>query len=221
VLARPIAWLALLAVLSGLAGATKLNGLALVGAGMALCAMLAWKSRTRLPGTQVAMFAAAGLILMPALTGAAFVGVNPYLYPSPVHRFELMVQHRNEAIRDQQAVFPTDAIPTGDIVRRVRMVPIGILRNVSPVEHGVMWVVMAALTLVGVTVLARQALQWWRDDQQSGMGMAILLVAGVMVGPALLTPLDWDRYYLPPVVLASLCTALSIPAGVAWFRGRR
>jgi 4-amino-4-deoxy-L-arabinose transferase-like glycosyltransferase len=217
-LARPLVWLLLLAVSSGMAGATKLNGLALVGAGMTLCAMLVWKSRTRLPGKQTAIFAVAGLVLMPVLTGAVFTAVNPYLYSDPLRRFEMMVDHRTQAIREQQAANPSAALPTRDVLARARVVPRSILRFASPVNHVVIWVLMGALTLVGLVVLARHAVMWWRDDGRSGMGMAVLLVAGVTGIPALLTPLNWDRYYMPAVVFASLCAAIALPRVFVWLR---
>lgn len=78
-------------------------------------------------------------------------------------------------------------------------------------------IVMLLFTLAGLGILMVQAFRWWTNDRdfsadgrRQGMSLALLLVMGIMVSLALMTPLDWDRYYLPPVVLVSLCTAVSL-----------
>ena len=46
----------------------------------------------------------------------------------------------------------------------------------------------------------------------AGTALAILVVAAVTALPPLLTPLDWDRYYMYPVIFVSV----SVSIGLGW-----
>ena len=188
VLAKPLMWLLLFALASGLAGATKLNGLALVGAGIALCMVLYWKSRTRLSYGQAMVFLAAGLLLLPTLTAAAFTVVNPFLYPHPVDNFRKMLSHRVTSIQEQQAQFPDATIAMRDIRTRVRVIPRKILNLASPLKNTIAVKLLGILAIVGLAVLVWHAAGWWRDGwirdgEKSGLSVVLLLVAVVTIGP--------------------------------------
>ncbi len=75
------------------------------------------------------------------------------------------------------------------------------------------------LTLLGLYLLIRGAWRWLRGKEgifegkatYAGIGVAILVVgAGTTALPPLLTPLDWDRYYMYPVIFVSLSVAISL-----------
>lgn len=210
---RPLAWLLLLACCAGLGGAVKLNGLALVGAGMLLALVLAWKGR-RYPFAWG--FAIAGLVLLPLLTMGVFTAVNPAMYAHPLQLTKSMLTFRADEIAIQQAASPQASLPLTDIHKRITTVPNSILvfatvRAAPPLLK----IAMLTLTLAGLGLLIYQAYQWWVNDiagdgRRQDMSLVLLLVMGIMVWLAFLTPLDWDRYYLPPVVLVSLGTAVSL-----------
>jgi hypothetical protein len=222
---RPLAWLLLLALFAGLGGAVKLNGLALVAAGMLLCLALAWKGR-RHPLAWA--FATAGLVLLPLVTMGVFTAVNPAMYTHPLQHTQIMFAFRADEIAIQQAASPRASLPLNDLEKRSKIVPNSILAfatvNSAPQP---LKIIMAAFTLVGLGFIVVQALRWWHneseiqpDGRRQGMSLVLLLVMGIMVSLALMTPLDWDRYYLPPVVLVSLCTAVGLGRIIAqlWAR---
>ena len=121
-LAKPLMWVSAFRTREW-SGGYKLNVLVLFGAGIALCMVLYWKSRTRFLMQQAMVFLAAGLLLLPTLTAAAFTVVNPFLYPHPVDNFRKMLSHRVTSIEEQQAQFPDATIAMRDIRTRVRVIP--------------------------------------------------------------------------------------------------
>lgn len=117
---RPLAWLLLLALFAGLGGAVKLNGLALVAAGMLLCLVLAWKGR-RYPLAWA--FAAAGLVLLPLMTMGVFTAVNPATYAHPLPHIQTMFAFRANEIAGQQAASPQANLPLNNIEKRSKRCP--------------------------------------------------------------------------------------------------
>jgi 4-amino-4-deoxy-L-arabinose transferase-like glycosyltransferase len=212
---RPLAWLLLLALFAGLAGAVKLNGLVLVGGGMVLTGLLAWKGRQR---PFAWLFAVVGLIGLPLLAFWLFTAVNPAAYAHPWPHLVAMVEFRAEEIAKQQANAPYASLPLADVPKRIRVVPDSTLSYAVPWPGGAaVKVLMGLLALGGLGLMLALAWEWWRNGNLANgrapdMSLAVLLMLGVVALPALLTPLDWDRYYLPLVVLASLGTAVCLAA---------
>lgn len=63
---------------------------------------------------------------------------------------------------------------------------------------------------IGLLYLARGARLWLAGKGGSAASVVILAVAAVTALPPLFTPLDWDRYYMYPVVFTSLCIAIAV-----------
>jgi hypothetical protein len=81
------------------------------------------------------------------------------------------------------------------------------------------WIINGLLTLSGFVVLASRALQSVQQ-RRPGTELVVLALGGSLVIAAILSPLDWDRYYLFPVLFAGLCSATSIAAAVDLVRQR-
>jgi hypothetical protein len=85
-------------------------------------------------------------------------------------------------------------------------------------EHSVfqfpgVWVLQAGFTLAGLFVLSRRALQETKE-RRPGTELVVLALGASLVVPAILSPLDWDRYYLFPVLFGGLCFAVGVAAFV-------
>jgi hypothetical protein len=207
---RAMAWLLLMGVCAGLAGAAKLNGLALGFAAVVLCFVVAYRHRSRdVKRLRVAFLAA---LLVTAITAGVFVLVNPFLYAQPLFRTLAMVLFRRWEMTGQ-ATNPQWRIP--DLSARMRILPLRIFRD-YPAVHVEFF--NELLTVLGLYVLVRGAWQWLADKKNAaistttnaGTGAAILVVGAVTALPPLLTPLDWDRYYMYPVLFVSVSVAVSL-----------
>ena len=75
----------------------------------------------------------------------------------------------------------------------------------------------ALLGSVGLVYLVRSAWQWLVGKGNSPASPVLLVVGCVSVFPALTTPLDWDRYYLFPVVFLSLMIAIGLGRSLTEF----
>jgi hypothetical protein len=210
---RPSSWWLAAGLCAGLAGAAKLNGI-FVGVGVVL---VAWVSARCAAGEPRASLRGAigllGVILAAASVG--FVGPNPYLHPGsrpgPVSRTIQMWKQRVEEMQIQRNK-RVDARLDG-VTDRARAVTRRVFSEHAILQFPGSWVVNGGFTLWGFLVLEWRALRSVRE-RQPGTELVVLLLGGSVVVPALLTPLDWGRYYLFPVVFASLCSAVGIAAAV-------
>ncbi|MBN2393782.1 MAG: phospholipid carrier-dependent glycosyltransferase [Anaerolineae bacterium] len=215
-LGRAIAWLLLMSVCAGLAGAAKLNGLALGFSAVVLCFVVACRCRDRSAKRWRVAFLAALLVIV--VTAGVFIFVNPFLYPQPLLRAIAMVLFRRwemtRQARNLQWYIP-------DLSARMRIIPLRIFRD-YPAVHIEFF--NELLTVLGLYVLARAGWQWLADKKCTaisitinvGTSVAILVIGAVTALPPLLTPLDWDRYYMYPVLFVSVNVAVS----VGWFAGQ-
>jgi hypothetical protein len=211
---RAVTWLLLMSVCAGLAGGAKLNGLALGFAAAMLCFVVAFRYRGRdIKRWRIASLAA---LLIIAITAGVFILVNPFLYPQPSLRTIAMVLFRSWEMTNQ-AKHPEWRIPD---FARMFIVPLRIFHD-YPAVHIEFF--NEVLTILGLFVLLRGAWRWLRGKENiadkkainAGTGMAILVVAAVTALPPLLTPLDWDRYYMYPVLFVSMSVAISL----GWIAG--
>jgi len=215
----PLIWLLLMGVAAGLAGAVKLNALALGATGVALCCAIAWKRR-KAPGPWPLrwglVFWAAPLLLLAMLF--VFIAVNPFLYPAPLPRMIAMALFRGWEMRGQ-ATNTQWLIP--NFAARLEIVPYRIFEDYTLLRFSLLNFILMG---VGVYALARSAWRWLAGQRGAATirgastGLVILLAAAAVAILPLFTPLDWDRYYLYPVVFISLFIAASVGQLARWFQ---
>lgn len=203
---RSMAWLLLMGVCAGLAGAAKLNGLMLGFAGMALCFAVAYQHRGR--DAKWPWVAVGAAILVLAIALAVFGAVNPFLYRQPLLRTAAMVQFRRWEMTGQTQNSQWH-IP--DLFAWLGIVPRRILSEYPAVHFGLINGLLAALGLYALAHAARRRLAG-KEETAGATGAAILTVAAVTALPMLTTPLDWDRYYMYPVLFVSVGMAV----GLGW-----
>jgi hypothetical protein len=204
-------------VLCGLAGAAKLNGLAaaVAGAGLVLVTALTEPGATPLRRRLTLAAGGAGVVLASAY--ATFVAVNPFLYHDTVERTIAMFDHRVEEMQKQYEDFPPSRIETlGD---RLDIVSERVFDDDTSIHYPDLPRLPDAITVnLSLTILGLGYLVWltwqWATRRRVTDAAAVILAFGLFsAGPALLTPLDWPRYYLFPVIFSTLCIAVAI--GVA------
>jgi 4-amino-4-deoxy-L-arabinose transferase-like glycosyltransferase len=210
---RMIGWCVAAGLAGGLAGAAKLNGFAVV---VAICLFLAiaLMADSSQPRRQALAWAGLAGLTVVALALLVFVLVNPYLYPDPIGRTIGLFEYRVAEMQPQKLLFPESSITTWSA--RLRIVPVRILHTFALLRFpGAM--AINGLLLLGGLALAGQRLWRWRRTAGLGDGFLLLILAMAATGgPSLLTPLDWDRYYLFPILWSSVLMAMAI----AWLARR-
>jgi hypothetical protein len=199
---RALVWLTLMGIAAGLAGATKLNGLALAGAGMALVGAVIYRQTEPHATFRRFLLWTAVLLLAVSFT---FTVVNPFLYPNPPVRTVAMLlflrwETAHLVTRPEWSIL--------DLANRLRIIPRQLLEAYTVTHRPLL---NLALLTVGLYALGRGGWQWWRRQPGGdSTSVALLAVAAVTALPPLLTPLDWGRYYLYSVVFISVGIAVGI-----------
>jgi hypothetical protein len=192
-------------VTAGLAGASKLNGLSAIGVGAAIAVGIL------LSPTQKSWRGAVSLAAVVIAACGAFVLVNPFLYPAPMERTKAMFENRVREMNGQVKRNPEDnQVP---LDRRVRIVPKRVFRTHSPWRFPGGGVVNALLGLIGVLWLASRLRRLWREPEGGEACLVLLASSVALSSPILLLPLDWERYYVFPVVFSTAFTALALAVG--------
>lgn len=197
-------WAALVGVFTGLAGASKLNGLVLLFAFAWLVFVLYFRTMpANIVGKQVLLISTVSLGFL--ATFAVFVFVNPYLYPNPIERITLMLLDRVAEMSIQVSQYPAAVIP--DVASRLTIIPQRLFRDYSlfKFRRGIFFNVLLGL-IGGYDLFSKKKL----------FNAVFIGMLGVLSIPPLLTPLDWDRYYLFPVILVSLFVGTGIAASFDW-----
>ncbi len=206
-------WFLLSGVLVGIAGSAKLNGLAALGSVAALATVAASARRADLSQLTAWKFAAWTSALACIAGLGVFFALNPFLYRAPSH-LALMAAHRVDEMHRQEGAWPQFHIV--GIGSRMRILPAHLLYDYSALKFPGAPVLYLACALLGVWVLWQGATSWWRSTQPRAGPLVVLIFAVTTAGPALLTPLDWGRYFLLPVVFVMLCSATGVAAAVTW-----
>lgn len=202
-------WISLVGACAGLAGASKLNGLGAALGGLGLCATAAVLGSGGLTPMRTVALLLSGAAACVLLAFVVFVGVNPRLHRNPVPRMLDMLEGRIHLMRRQYAALPESQIP--DLRTRAEVVPQRVLGDYAAVRTGAAVLINASLFIVGLGHLLGVV---WRKRHMAARGaesgLVLLWFAAAMSVPALLTPLDWDRYYLLPVFFSTAFMAMGL-----------
>ncbi len=202
-----LAWLAAMGVAAGLAGGSKLNGLGVAGAGVVLGGCIAfggqgfvrWKSRLA--------FAAGASLLVLGSCAATFVAVNPSLHRRPVTHVTAMLELRARELAGNQR---DPRWGLSSVSRRIPVVAGRILKTYTVTRVATLNVLLGGL---GLLFLTRAAWRWTKEGSGPAAAVVLLAVGLFTAGPALITPVDWDRYYLFPVVFLTVFIAVGAATG--------
>ena len=203
---RMFVYFTMLGVLIGLAGAVKLNGLSALVGGIVLAVLAV--SRYNISKTLKCRYAIIFIWIMVITSQAVFVAINPFLWRDLLNRIYRLFSTRLYEMNSQQQAFAEVRI--SGLSNRILMVGRSIFERYASLRFfGSIWVNLA-FTIVGLIYVFRQFVNYFRNRFYNPAAVVILLVGFVTAGPSLLTPLDWDRYYLLPVFFTTLLICIGI-----------
>jgi hypothetical protein len=89
---------------------------------------------------------------------------------------------------------------------RARVIPARVFHDYALVRNT--WA-GALLAFVGAVITLRQVRRWLARQNDNHAIVALAVIGAVVSAPALLTPLDWRRYYLLPVYFLGFPTVMA------------
>jgi hypothetical protein len=231
-----LAWVALAGAVIGWGAAAKLNAIVGVAAVAGLCGLAALRrspecSRAAQSARNIAATERRGymeeikqgwrrrvgyIVAAGAISGvlalAVFIGVNPYLYRDTAGRIARTLQNRVVEMKYQMKVMPDHAI--SGTRQRATVLKDRVFESFSPFRfRGAAWINIP-LSFAGLIYLVVCAWRWlFGNETRAGPGVAsvvLLAFAVVVAGPTLMTPIDWDRYFLLPVIFCTVFTAVVV-----------
>jgi hypothetical protein len=201
---RPLLGLFVMALLGGLAGATKLNGILIAGAVVMLGVVMAASRGFDRVGARIGFALGAGLLSVVGALGA-FVLVNPFLYPAPFARTAAMLYLRSGEIASTQKVAEWAISGLGE---RFTIVPYRVFDDFifpsgtfgdTMLLHIFVIGSIGTLCLWGLIRLGVGAVRHLKGLEANPAHLVLLCLYIVTALPGLCTPLDWERYYLHAV----------------------
>lgn len=194
----------LCAGLVGLAATAKLTGVLWLLPTLVLMSLPALSPRLDRLKLRRLVFRSVPAVLLTAL--ASFILLNPFLYPDPLNRTAQMVKIRLEETHKQAFVLFPEYRVDGPAAW-ARIVPQRIFVDYAPVPSPIGGVIYTALGLWGGIALVRR-------HPLNPAGLAWL--SGVLVIlPEIFPLIDWDRYYMLPVVWLAGLFSLGFSAALA------
>ncbi len=226
-LARRPCWqrAALLGVLLGLGGATKLSPLLLalaLAVGALLTAIISGIRRRRVTPRE-RRFASHGMIVALAAL-ATFVAVYPYLWPDPAGRTRNLFAFRAEEMATQAADWPEMAVPNrAEALRRVgtnfterfSLAASASARLGGGIAPMPIRQVEVAIALIGVLAMLLAALT---DGPYSPRFAALAVLGGHVLITILGMRSEFDRYHVPMALLGAVAAGVALQTMVTYLR---
>ena len=185
----------------GLTGVTKLNGFAIIFSTAPLIILL---FKINLPKKMIISFNLLITISIPSICFFTFVSVNPFLYSDPLMKIKKMVGMRIGEIEDQKKEAKDQDLTLLSFKQRVNTVADRIFSKYSTLHFKGSMIFNLSFFLLGFTITSIKSLQFVKGNFKDSIHLILLSSAISIATPSLFTPLDWDRYYLFPIVFSTI-----------------
>jgi len=199
-------WIGLAGIADGLAWASKLNAVTLIGAGIVISILLAIKLHNTWKGKITASLQYGSIsILACTLT---FLAVNPFLWGAPVQRTSLMFENRIMEMSQQTVDYSGSYM---DLNQRLEIIPMRVFHDYTSLK--VPDIFNYTLCLIGLIISSRAFYDLIKRPKSSPAYIIFLIVGFFTTSPIWLSRLDWDRYYIFPVLFSTGLIAIAL----GWF----
>lgn len=192
----------------GLAGASKINGLMAAFSIALILLVYIWFFLP--PGTpnQRIKLAIRIIFVISSATLLSFVLVNPFLYSNPLSGIGSMGKFRLQEMSLQINGFPE--VHINSLSERASLLLNEVFSQFMPFQ--VPALITLLFVMLGITALFKrvQAFYFGRANLPNDLIPVLVLLPLALAGYA--TPLNWDRYLLPSVMVNMICA----PIGMAY-----
>lgn len=196
-------WFSIFGVLTGLAAASKLNAIVILLAGiLSIGFVLFWRRKREVK--QSSKLAVQLIVVQLYLILTTFVLVNPYLYVQPYRKIVLMFIARTFTLQVQMKMYPQSVVSAGNWLRIVPERIFGQLSTLAYPGHTVINILLFVLGIYTFIQILWNKFPGWEAALVLGTFSIVLAVPGIM------SPLNWNRYYLFPVVFARVYIAVGL-----------
>jgi hypothetical protein len=199
-----LVWSIVIGVLSGLAGQSKLTGLACGFSAIIASLLKIYKQKLLLQRADARLFRLIFWVI-PITMMIVFVCSYPFFFHKTVLRVVASFLMRNYVLQDQLKHYSSDVILPDQrlsiVLKNVFFYPIHVgnennfiipLLNLSIASYGIYFIVKGII----------------RESEGIDFYSVLITTSTVCAIPMLFTPLDWDRYYLFPIFFT--CVFFSI-----------
>lgn len=198
-----ILWLLLAGIASGLAGEAKLNGIVVLGTNLVMAILLGYLLNDNLKDKVTAMLCYGSVTTIACIS--AFLAINPYLWSSPIARSVKMFIDRAQGMSEQSLVYSEFFM---DFSQRTRIIPTRVFQDYASLPIPAL--VNFVLVVLGVMITLSSARGLPTRQDFNPAYITFLTMAFFAATPIWLSQLDWDRYYMYPVLFTTAFTAIAI-----------
>jgi hypothetical protein len=203
-----VSWSVIVGIFCGLAGQSKLTGLACAAIPILGTFILMFRSTpTSHKSGSRTLLVVGGLVLSTSLL--IFIASYPFFYRNTLYRtlgtfyFRRAVIEGQEKLYASQVILPNNRINI--LFQRIFEYPVSLDSNsiADSLFHWINFLIVA----FGAAYLMRLA---WRKGQDWEKSVILLLGAVTCAVPMLFVPFDWDRYYLYPIFFSCIFFVIGI-----------
>ncbi|MEP6894004.1 MAG: phospholipid carrier-dependent glycosyltransferase [Chloroflexota bacterium] len=214
---RNITSLFLLAgITSGLAWASKLNGIITLGTNLVVAVLVGFMLNTELK--KKIMQSVRYSLITSAACIFTFLAVYPFLWRTPLERTLMMFRNRTQEMSQQTTLYSGSYMTP---VQRFTIIPTRVFHDYASLPIPAIFnFILTALGLL-ITLLALRSLLARQDFKSAYITLPVM--AFLTSAPIWLSQLDWDRYYIYPVLFATAFTAIAIDwlIHTGWHAGKK
>lgn len=208
-------WLLWAGIASGLAGESKLNGITTLGINITIAIILGLLLNEKLKEKITAVF---GYSLVTGIACVfAFLAINPYLWPSPLIRTFDMFAFPAQRMSQQTTIYTGSYMTPA---QRLTVIPMRVFHDYASLPIPAVFNFILVALGVWIALRASRGLLTRRDFNPAHA--SFLIMALFTATPIWLSQLDWDRYYMYPVIFATAFTAIAIDwiISTGWYYGK-
>lgn len=201
-LRQMLLWITIASISIGLAAGSKING-GLAVLGIIVCYfILGNKEKNK----KIKHWFSWGIpVLVSFVSFAVFTLINPFTYINPLQRALEMLMFRGNEINIQRTSFPEYQI--SGVWQHIKIDVINTFQNYTPIHFSGAWILNLTLFLLGIWFIVRV----WRSEFSSNAWFLASLAIGLSVSlPSLLSPLNYPRYFLFPVIFSQMVIAYGL-----------
>jgi hypothetical protein len=125
-----------------------------------------------------------------------------------------MLQYRLETM-ELQTQNSGPKIRIDNFTDRIEVLPKRILQDYATLRIDGAIVINILLVFLGLVYMISTSIKWWKNKSPEPSTPALVAIALTSTIPVLMTPLDWDRYYLFPVFFSTIIIVLGIRVGLS------